>query len=955
MNEGGIIAASFGYLGLLFIIAAYGDRRAEQGRSIIGSSVVYTLSIAVYCTAWTFYGSVGRAAEQGPSFFPIYLGPTLAMLLGWMVIRKMVRIARAQRITSIADFISARYGKSGGIGALVALIAVVGIMPYIALQLKAITYSYAVLTHYPASPVETGLHFWSDKSFWVALVLAVFIILFGTRHLDASERHEGMVAAIAVESVVKLVAFLAVGLFATFALFGGPMELMARAADDAFLSVRMGVGAMPGGYGSWVGTLVLATLAFITLPRQFQVLVVENVDEKHLHRASWMFPLYLLAVNLFVIPVAMAGVLLGPAALAPDNFVLTVPLAGGGHGLPLLAFIGGLSAATGMMIVETIALSTMVSNQLVMPLLLRWPALHLDSYRELSVWLLGIRRIAIVLILLLGYLYHALIGESYSLVTTGLVSFTAAAQFAPALLLGLYWRGAARAGAAAGMLGGAAVWAYTLLLPGFALSGWVDGSVLTQGLWGLSWLRPYALFGLEGWDIYSHALFWSMLVNIGLLVGVSLFVRQNRVDQTQAALFTGAMRPELMQTPLLLGQTSRGELKQLLERYLGRAASVRVFSGFDDGGQDGDPATAGLINRAEQALAGSLGSASARALINSVVKGQALELETVLSILDTTSQTLEYNRQLESKSTQLAKVGTELRAANERLRELDRLKDEFVAMVSHELRTPLTSIRAFAEILRDTPDLNEEKRTHFLAVVVKESERLSRLIEEVLDLARLESGRMTLRPERLDLIQITQQSAVAISHVLRERGVALELCLYIAQEERCQLAAADSPSWQGLPETQAMVMADPDRLQQVVINLLDNASKFAQSPGGKIRLSLLTHKRHWRVSVEDNGQGIVAEERERVFEKFHQIEQQNLTSGGRPRGTGLGLPISRGIIAHMGGRLWIEASAVLGGARLIIELPGLDEGATGADAPEAGNADVPAPRVNNNQETPGTL
>ncbi|GGY07024.1 sodium:solute symporter [Litchfieldella qijiaojingensis] len=900
-----VLGIAFGYLALLFVIAAWGDRRAEQGRSVIGSPTVYALSIAVYCTAWTFYGSVGRAAEYGPSFLLIYLGPTLAMLASPFVIRKMVRIARAQRITSIADFISARYGKSGGLGALVALIALIGITPYIALQLKAITLSHAVLMNYPEPPglrlVEEA--FWDDKSFWVALVLAVFIILFGTRYLDASERHEGMVAAIAFESLVKLFAFLAVGVFTVFVLFNGPGDLFARAAAHPQLNGALSLEAVPGGGVGWVGTLVLAFLAFLSLPRQFQVLVVENVDERHIKRASWLFPLYLLAINLFVIPIALAGVLLGDPGGDPDSFVLTLPLSAGLEGLPLLVFIGGLSAATGMVIVETIALSTMVSNHLVMPLLLRSPRLHLGSRGDLSGWLLGIRRVAIVMILLLGYLYHALIGDSYSLVTIGLVSFAAATQFAPALLLGLYWRGATRVGASLGLIAGFSVWVYTLLLPGFAQSGWLDDAFLTHGPMGLAWLRPYALFGLEGWDIYSHSLLWSQLANVGTLVGVSLFTRQSRLEQTQAALFTEALHTSLVYPSLWQGQTTRGELEALLNRYLGAPATARVFAGLERQASKDQAVPPEVIARAEQALAGALGNASARVLINSVVRGEALDLEAVLSILDTTSQMLEYNRQLEQKSRELAEIGEELRSANERLRELDRLKDEFVAMVSHELRTPLTSIRAFAEILRDSRDLPEDKQRHFLDVVVLESQRLSRLIEEILDLARLESGRLTLHPQRLNLAALARHSVDAVHRVQEDRGVALDV----------EITADEAP-----------VIGDPDRLEQVIINLLDNAGKFAADEDPRVLLRLEHHKGHYRLSVEDNGPGIGEEEREQVFEKFHQIEQHGASSGQtrrRPRGSGLGLPISRGIVAHLGGRLWVENAPTLGGACLVMELP----------------------------------
>lgn len=906
-SEAIILSAAFGYLGLLFVVAAWGDRRAEQGRSIIGSPTVYALSIAVYCTAWTFYGSVGRAAEFGPSFMLIYLGPTLAMLLAPFVIRKMVRIAARQRITSIADFISARYGKSTSLGALVALMALISITPYIALQLKAITVSHAVLINYPRAADTTLVdeHFWMDKSLWVALVLAVFIILFGTRHLDASERHEGMVAAIAVESIVKLVAFMSVGVFVVFVMFEGPAALFEQVAATPLVD-SMRLDRVPGGVTGWVGVLALAFLAFLTLPRQFQVLVVENVDEQHLTRASWLFPLYMLLINLFVIPIALAGLLLGVSAGDPDSFVLTLPLSAGLDGLPLLVFIGGLSAATGMVIVETIALSTMVSNQLVMPLLLRSRRLHLSTKGELAGWLLIIRRIAIVLILLLGYLYHALIGDAYSLVTIGLVSFAGVAQFAPSLLIGLYWRGATRQGATLGLIAGFLIWCYTLLLPGFAQSGWLEASLLSEGPWGIAWLKPYGLFGLENWDIYTHSLLWSMLANVGLLVGVSLFTRLTPLEQTQAALFTEAMHPNLqttsLSTSLWRGQTTQGALKELLVRYLGDQTTRRVFSQNGSKSIDAadEPATAELITRAEQALAGALGSSSARVLINSVVRGEALDIESILSILDTTSQTLEYNRRLEQKSQELAQIGKELRSANERLRELDRLKDEFVAMVSHELRTPLTSIRAFAEILRDSSQLPDEKRQHFLGVIVHESHRLSRLIEEILDIARLESGRLTLNPVPLDLAALTRHSIDAIEHLHEERGIELDV---------------------SLEAEPAMVVGDHDRLEQVIINLLDNAGKFADREQPKVRLTLYRHRRHFRLSVEDNGAGISVDERERVFEKFHQIQQDDDIPRGRPRGSGLGLPISRGIIAHLGGRLWVEDAKTLDGACLTLELP----------------------------------
>ena len=428
-----IIPVSLAYVGVLFAIARYGDRRADQGRSLIANPYIYALSLGVYATAWTFYGSVGRAAADGIGFLPIYIGPTLMMALWWLVLRKIVRISKANRITSLADFVSSRYGKSALIAGLVTVIAVVGVVPYIALQLKAISHSFTILVQYPevvATGAREPVPILSDTAFWLALLLATFTILFGTRHLDASERHEGLVAAIAFESLVKLVAFLAVGLFVTYGIYDGLADIFAQAAAHARLaSLFAPLGGAAGSYGSWAWLTALSMLAFMFLPRQFQIAVVENVNENHLGKAIWLFPLYMLAMNVFVVPVAFGGVMhFAGLAVDPDTFVLTLPMAEQQEALALLVFIGGLSAATGMVIVETIALSTMVCNDLVMPVLLRLKSTRIAERANLAPLLLGIRRGAIVAVVLLGYFYFRLAGEAYALVAIGLISFAAVAQ-----------------------------------------------------------------------------------------------------------------------------------------------------------------------------------------------------------------------------------------------------------------------------------------------------------------------------------------------------------------------------------------------------------------------------------------------------------------------------------------------------------------------------------------------
>src|SRR5471030_1417936 len=440
-----IFLVAFAYLGLLFAIAYYADQRADAGRPVVASPYIYSLSLAVYATAWTFYGSVGRAASDGIGFLPIYIGPTLMIALWWVVLRKMLRISKQNRITSLADFIASRYGKSALLGGLVNVIAVIGILPYISLQLKAVSNSFTILVQYPDIIMPTAVvaaPMRQDTALWVALILAAFTIAFGTRHLDAAEHHPGLVAAIAFESLVKLLAFFAVGVFVTFGMYHGFGDVFARVAAVPKLRAMMTpLDGVAGGYASWAWLTILSMMAIMFLPRQFQVAVIENLDEKHLNKAIWLFPLYMLAINVFVLPIAFGGLLHFPdGSVDADTFVLTLPMAEKQELLALLVFIGGLSAATGMVIVETIALSTMVCNDLVMPVLLRLRRLRLNERRDLTGLLIGIRRGAIVLILLLGYVYYKLAGEAYALVSIGLISFAAVAQFAPAVLGGIFWR-----------------------------------------------------------------------------------------------------------------------------------------------------------------------------------------------------------------------------------------------------------------------------------------------------------------------------------------------------------------------------------------------------------------------------------------------------------------------------------------------------------------------------------
>jgi Na+/proline symporter len=641
-----VLLVSAGYLVVLFCVAQYGQRRADRGRSLSAGGTIYALSLGVYATTWTYYGSVGLAASSGAAFLPIFLGPTLMFALGWVVLRKIIRICRRHRITSLADFVSARYGNSVSLSALVAVMAVVGVVPYIALQLKAVSSTFELITGHVAitsgasgasGASGMGVSPLADTGLYVALVLAAFAILFGTRHLDATERHEGMILAIAFEAVVKLVIFVAVGFFVTFGMFGGFGRLFARAAAHPATAALFTLGH--GSYSTFAWLTALSMLAVLLLPRQWQVSVVENADERHVRRAAWLFPLYLLAINIFVLPIALGGLLRFGSTVNPDTYVLALPTAAGQRVLSLAVFIGGLSAAIGMIIVETIALSTMVSNSLILPLLLRGRS-RLARRPDLTGLILGIRRTAIVVIILLGYAYFRLAAQGTALVDIGLVSFVAVAQFAPAVLGGLFWKGGTRNGAFTGLVAGFAVWTYTLLLPNFGQTGLLPPSLLRDGPFGIGLLRPTQLFGLTGLDEVTRAMFWSLLFNVAGYVAVSLAGRLTPAQRSQAAQFVDALAG-----PATAGRSrvraSVGELRALAERFLGSAAAGKALRArYPEAITDTAGATLAapeLVRYVETLLAGSVGTACARLVVSSVVEEEQLAPDELMTILDEAS------------------------------------------------------------------------------------------------------------------------------------------------------------------------------------------------------------------------------------------------------------------------------------------------------------------------------
>lgn len=895
-----LVAVCLIYVSLLFLVAFAAERRAARGQSAwLRSPLIYTLSLSIYCTAWTFYGAVGYAARSGLEFLTIYLGPTLVLVGWWWLLRKLVRIAQVQRVTSIADLVSSRFGKSNLIGVIVTLIAVLAATPYIALQLQSVTLSFGVF----ASGAPEG---WAttDKTataLWVAVGLAVFTVLFGTRNLDANERHHGVVMAIAVEAVVKLVALLAVGIFVVWGVAGGWGEMLARVDASPIAEWQLDG-------GRWIGLILVSAAAVVTLPRMFQVMVVENPDQRHLATASWAFPLYLLAMSLFVVPIAVVGLAELPAGANPDLFVLTLPLARGEGGLAMLAFLGGFSSATSMVIVEAIALATMVSNHIVTPLWLSLrghlgrgvpqgmqPGRRGTSAGDVRGLVLMSRRLSIAGILALGYTYFRLSGGSAALAAIGLISFVGVAQVLPVILGGLFWRGATRAGAAAGLLVGLVLWAWTLFLPSFGPDGMLSAHVMAEGPWGIGWLRPQAMFGVERIDPVLHALFWSMSLNTASFLLISLLTFPGPVERMQALAFVHVFDQDSGARAWSRGGAEAEDLLAMAQGILGADEAQDFFrEAAREQGKAGwlPDTTPAFIEALELRLAGAVGSATAHAMISQIAVGAAVSVQDLMAVASEAQQIMEYSARLEEQSGELARTARQLAEANEKLTQLSVQKDAFLSQISHELRTPMTSIRAFSEIMMEG-DMEPGMVRRQAGIMHDEAVRLTRLLDDLLDLSVLESRRGQLKVQVANLHDLITRALRAASSTRPERE--FEIQRDVSREH--------------LP-----VFTDTDRLVQVFINLVSNARKYCNAKHPVLRIDVRSRSGRIEVDFVDNGAGIPRQSQNIIFEKFARLDDVS-----RAGSAGLGLAICREIMTNLGGSVTYLPGQ--GGAAFRVSLP----------------------------------
>ncbi|GEP51846.1 sodium:solute symporter [Flavobacterium noncentrifugens] len=879
MNSAILLVILSVYLAFLFYIAHWAEKK-ENSRWA-NNPYVYSLSLAVYCSAWTYYGSIGVAANSGLSYLPIYIGPVIIIPAWIVILRKIIRISKVNKISSIADFISLRYGNSRFLGALVTLICIFGILPYIALQLKAIAETFHVVAKTAADS-----NVFSDTTTYVAIALALFASYYGTRYVDASEKRKGIVTAVALESILKLFFFLLLGIYVTFFVFNGFDDIYAQASKLEYFTKRNTIGGIPQAI-NWFFLCILSLFAIFLLPRQFQMAVIENNRERHVKTAVWLFPLYLLLFNIFVYPVAWSGnILFKGQFVNPDTYSLLIPQLFNNQWMTVLVFLGGFSAAISMIVVSSIGLSTMLSNNLLIPYGFLGK-LQSEVQEKNNRRIVTIRKVGIFSLIILSYMIYRVFVLDYNLFSIGMVSFVIIAQLAPAFFGAILWRRGSRNGAVAGMIIGFLICSYTLLIPyALGLTDF-DSNFIANGPFGIALLKPFQLFGIDYLDPVPQALFWSILFNVMAYLAVSVSFKGNYRERNYAEMFVDIDRYITRHENAFVwkGTAYTSDIEKVLKRFLGEQRTNRAMNIFRrkyNVDKNEELADARMIKFSENLLTGHIGTASAKILIASVVKEEKITLPEVLRILEESQENITTNKKLTETSNELKEISSQLKNANAALVKKDLQKDEFLGTVTHELRTPITAIRAASEILHDDDEIPEELRKQFLQNIISESDRLNRLIDKILDLERFESGQQQLFIEKGNINSVIKKAISPLKQLMSNKNIKFEF--YESEIE----------NWTAF---------DTERIIQVVTNLLSNAIKFADENHGIITVSVEKNHSETRVKIYNNGKNINPDDADAIFDKFYQSNNQNIK---KPIGSGLGLAISKQVIEMHKGKIWMS-------------------------------------------------
>lgn len=879
------------YLGFLFFIAHWAEKKRNSKWT--NNPYIYSLSLAVYCTAWTYYGSIGVAAESGLNYLPIYIGPIIIAPSWILILKKIIRISRVNKISSIADFISLRYGNSRSLGAMVTIICLTGILPYIALQLKAISETFHIVTK-----TSTTSFILDDTTTYVATALALFSSYYGTRYVDASEKRRGIVTAVALESILKLIFFVTIGIYVTYYVFNGFDDIYNKASLLEGFKQKNTIGGLPQAI-NWFLLCLLSMFAIFLLPRQFQVSVVENNRENHIDTAVWLFPLYLLIFNVFVYPIAWGGnILFENQNVNSDSFSLLIPQLFNNTTLTIIVFLGGFSAAISMIVVSSIGLSTMLTNNVLIPYGLIGK-LKSEEQTISSKRILNSRKIGIFSLIVLSYFIYRYFALDYSLVSIGLVAFVIIAQLAPAFFGALFWRRGSRLGAICSIIIGFLTCLYTLLIPYAIGISNQDNYFISNGLFGIELLKPFQLFGLDYLQPVPHALFWSLLFNSFAYFALSVSFKGNYRERNYAEMFVDINKYITNHENAFIwrGTAYRNDIEKVLIRFLGEDRTKRAMNIFNmkyNVDKNQELADARLIKFSENLLTGHIGTASAKILISSVIKEEKITLPEVLKILEESQENIIINKKLTETSRELKEISAKLQEANNELIKKDKQKDDFLDTVTHELRTPITAIRAASEILHDDDEIPEELKKQFLSNIISESDRLNRLIDKILDLEKFETGKQTIHITENNLVKTIQNAIVPLQQLIKNKNISIDFKI----------------------DNQIIAFYDEDRIFQVITNLLSNAIKFCPENNGIIAIQIGQDKNFISVSVQDNGKGIETIDKEAIFDKFFQSINQNIK---KPIGSGLGLAICKQIIEHHKGKIWVETSEI--GANIIFTIP----------------------------------
>lgn len=881
------------YVSILFYIAHWAEKNSRSKWT--NNAYIYSFSLAVYCSAWTYYGSIGVAADSGLSYLTIYVGPIIIIPTWMIILKKIIRISRVNKITSIADFISLRYGNSRFLGALVTLVCIFGVLPYIALQLKSISDTFNIVTR-----TQSSSNIFSDTATYVCIALALFASYYGTKYVDASEKRRGIVTAVAIESILKLVFFLIIGVYVTYFVFDGFDDIYTKASLLENFEKKNTIGGLPQGI-NWFFLCVLSMFAIFLLPRQFHTAIVENNKEKHIQTAIWLFPLYLLLFNIFVYPIAWGGnILFEGQGLNADTYSLLIPQFFNNRFLTVLVFLGGFSAAISMIIVSSISLATMLSNNLLIPYGFVGSLQNLSQEKN-SKRIVISRKIGIFSLIIFAYAIYRGFVLDYSLVSIGLVSFVVIAQLAPAFFGAIFWRRGSKKGAVTGIILGFLVCLYTILIP-YAIGVTKSSSTFIQeGPWGITMLKPFAILGLNYLDPILHAFFWSMLLNTMSYLAISVSFKGNYRERNYAEMFVDIDKYITNHENAFIwkGTAYISDIQKVLLRFLGEERTNRALTLFNikyNIDKNTNTADARFVKFAENLLTGHIGTASAKILIASVVKEDKISLPEVLRILEESKENIIINKKLTDTSNELKKISEQLKNANHELINKDIQKDEFLDTVTHELRTPITAIRAASEILHDDDDIPEELRKQFLKNIISESDRLNRLIDKILDLEKFETGKHKIYLSKNDITKTIKETVNSLNQLILNKKIVVDFKHH---------------------ESEIKAFYDEERIVQVIHNLLSNAIKFCPETEAKIIISIEENKKHIAVTIHNNGKSIKVQDAEAIFDKFYQSRNQNIK---KPIGSGLGLAICKQIIEHHKGTIKALPN-VTNGASFLFTLP----------------------------------